>query len=160
MLEGLAQHHFVIIAAPHALAHRLHVGHVLFRRVVGDDRAGRALLGRRDFFGVARQARGGDAVAREIVLVALDLLLLAVHEPDVVAQEQVQVLVAVARQFLFDGLELEQQVVAERADQAQARILFAAELLDERAQNARTPKAACCAPLRRTARAAASTGRA
>ena len=38
--EGLAQHHFVVIAAAHAFAHRLHVRHVLFGRVVGDDRAG------------------------------------------------------------------------------------------------------------------------
>ena len=71
----------------------------------------------------------------EIVLVALDLLLLAIHEPDVVAEEQVQILVAVARQLLLDRLELEQQVVAERAHQAQPRILLAAELLDQRAQN-------------------------
>ena len=67
---------------------------------------------------VARQASGGDAVALEIVLEALDLLLLAIHEPDVVAEKQVQILVAVARQLLLDRLELEQQVVAEGAHQA------------------------------------------
>ena len=79
--------------------------------------------------------RGGNFAAREFVAEALDLLRLAIHEPDVVAQEQVQVLVAVARQLALDGLELEQQVVAEGADQPQARILLAAEFLDQRAQN-------------------------
>ena len=37
---------------------------------------------------------------------------------DVVAEEEVQVFVAVARQLLVDGLELEKQVVAERAQLA------------------------------------------
>ena len=75
------------------------------------------------------------AVALELVLVALDLLLLAIHVPDLVAEEEVQIFVAVARQLLFDRLELEQQVVAEGADQPEAGILFAAELFDQRAQN-------------------------
>jgi len=42
---------------------------------------------------------------------------------------------AVAWQFLFDRLELEQQVVAEGAHQAETRIFRAAKLLNERAQN-------------------------
>jgi hypothetical protein len=48
-----------------------------------------------------------EALALEIVLIVFDLLLLAVHQVEVVAKKQVQVLVAVARQLLFDGLELE-----------------------------------------------------
>ena len=91
-------------------------------RVVGNDRTAAAR------WAAARSRRASRARPRvetppraKLVLVALDLLFLAVHEPDVVAEEQVQVLVAGARQLLFDGLELEQQVVAERADQRQAR---------------------------------------
>ena len=75
------------------------------------------------------------SVAREVVAVALDLLLLTIHEPDVVAEEQVQVLVAVAGQLLLDRLELEQQVVPEGADQAQPRIFLAAKFLDQQPQN-------------------------
>ena len=90
---------------------------------------------RRDFRGMRGQAAGRDVLALEFVLIALDLLLLAVHEADVVAEIEVQILVAVARKLLLDGLELEQQVVAEGADEAQARILRAAEFVDERAQD-------------------------
>jgi len=71
----------------------------------------------------------------EIPLVALGLLLLAIHGVNLVAEEQVQVLVAAARQFFFDGLELEKKVEPERADQRQPGILGMAEFLDERAQN-------------------------
>ncbi len=42
---------------------------------------------------------------------------------------------AVARQPLLDGLELEEQIVAEGADQAQAEVFGAAEFVDEQAQN-------------------------
>ena len=76
-----------------------------------------------------------QTLALEIVLIALDLFLLAIHQIDVVAEEQVQVLVAVARQFLFDRLELEQQVVAERAGQRQPAVLLVAEFSIKRAQN-------------------------
>jgi hypothetical protein len=101
--------------------------------------------------------RGDFARARNRT-VALDLLLLAVHEPDVVAEEQVQVLVAVARQLLFDRLELEQQVVAESAEKAEPRILLAAEFVRSARAEWKTPRAACCAPLPETAPAAASGG--
>jgi len=47
----------------------------------------------------------------------------------------VQVFVPGTRQPLDDGLELKQQIVAERAHQAEVRILFFAELLDQRPQN-------------------------
>ena len=82
---------------------------------------------------IERQRR--DAVRLKIVLIPLDLLLLAIHEVDVVAEEQVHVLVPAARQLLLDRLELEQQIVAECADQRQARILGIPELLDQRAQD-------------------------
>ena len=112
-----------------------------------------------DRFAIARQAARARALALELVLVALHLLLLAVHEPDVVAKKQVQVLVAGARQLLLDGLELEQQVVAEGAHQPQPRIFLAAEFLDQAPAESKTPRAACCAPLRGTGRAAASAAR-
>src|SRR6185369_2532580 len=85
--------------------------------------------------GGAIESQRRDAFEFEIPLVMLDLLLLAVHGVNVVAEEQVQVFVAAAGQFLFDWLELEKQVEPERADQRQPRILGMAELLDERAQN-------------------------
>ena len=78
-------------------------------------------FGRLRRVGGARQAVGGDIAAREIVLVALDLLLLAIHEINVVAEEQMQILHVVARQLQLDGIELEQQIVAEGADQREAR---------------------------------------
>jgi hypothetical protein len=78
-----------------------------FGRVVGDDRARLARGRRRNGLGGALQAQRGQTFALEIVLIALDLFLLAVHQVDVVAKEQVQVLVAVARQLLFDRVELE-----------------------------------------------------
>ena len=84
---------------------------------------------------VTRQSARARTLALEFVLEALDLLFLAIHVPDVVAQKQVQILVAGARQLLFDRLELEQQIVAESSHQAQPRILFAAELLDQCPQN-------------------------
>ena len=46
-----------------------------------------------------------------------------------------QVLDAVARQLEPDRIELEQQVVAERAYQGEAAVLFVAELFGERAQD-------------------------
>ena len=133
--ESLAQHHFVIVAARHAFADLLHVGDVLFGRVVGLDGRRLALRRRSDPCRATREAAGGQALALELVAEALHLLFLAIHVPDVVAEVEVQILVAVARQLLFDGLELEQQIVAEGADQAQTRILFAAEFVDQRAQN-------------------------
>ena len=103
--------------------------------MVGNDRAGLA-FGRRGHRGaIALQPARGNALAREIEAIAFHLLLLAVHEPDVVAKEEVQVLMAGARQLLLDRFELEKQVVPEGADQSQARVLFAAKFLDQRAQN-------------------------
>ena len=46
-----------------------------------------------------------------------------------------QILDAVARKLQFDRLELEQQIVAERADQREARGKRMAEFVDQRAQN-------------------------
>ena len=134
-LEGLPQHDLVVVAAPHALADLLHVGHVFFGRVVADDGAAFARRRRRH----RRPSRASPwvraALAAELVLVALDLLFLAVHQPDVVAEEEMQIFVPGARQFLFDGLELEEQVVTEGADQREVRVFLALELLDQRAQN-------------------------
>src|ERR1039457_6890550 len=79
----------------------------LCRRVVARNRTALRRRGRRNRFPVARQAVRARALALELVLVALHLLLLAVHVPDVVAQKQVQILVSGARQPLLDGLELE-----------------------------------------------------
>ena len=83
----------------------------------------------------AREPVRGQIAAREIVLEALDLLLLAIHEINVVAQEQVQVLDASARELQLDRIELKQQIVAERAHQRQARGQRMAEFVDEGAQN-------------------------
>ena len=80
-----------------------------------------------------RQARGGRPGAREIELVTLDALLLAIHEVDVVAQEQVQILDVVTRQLQLDRIELQQQVVAECAHQRQARRQRMLEFLEQRA---------------------------
>jgi len=77
-------------------------------------------------------------VELEIPLVALGLLLLAIHGVNLVAEEQVQVLVAAARQFFFDGLELEKKVEPERADQRQPGILGMAEFLDDARRNGNT----------------------
>ena len=96
----------------------------------------RGALGRRsNLFRIAREAARGNTLPLEIVLVVVDLLLLAIGEKDVVAEKQVQVFVPVARQPLDDGLELKQQVVAECAHQAEVRILFLAELFDQRPQD-------------------------
>ena len=103
--------------------------------MVGSDRAGRRLARGSQPFAIARHAGGALFAADELVAEPLHLLFLAVHHPEVVAEEQVQVLLFAARQPLFDGLELEQQVVAKCAHQTQPAVFFAAELLDQGAQN-------------------------
>src|SRR3982751_5948585 len=80
--------------------------------------------------GFALNRRGGQAILRELVGEALDLLLLAVHEVDVVAEEEVQVLLVLALQLQVDGVELEQQIVAEGADEGEARVLVGLKPLD------------------------------
>ena len=78
------------------------------------------------------ETRGGRARrAAKSYWIALDQLLLAIHEVDVVAEEEVKVFVSVARQPQLDRIELEQQVVAEGADQRQPRILRIPKLLDQ-----------------------------
>src|SRR5580692_12908119 len=103
--------------------------------MIGDDGARGRLERRRHLLAVARQTASGYGFARELVLIPLDLFLLTIHEPDVVVEEQVQVFMAVARQLLFDGLELKEQVEAECAYQTEAQILRPAELLNQRAEN-------------------------
>jgi len=83
-----------------------------------DGRGGKHGCGR-NLRGFVRKAAGGQRAVREIVLAALNLLLLAVHEVDVVAKVEMEILVAVARQTLLNGLELEQKVIAEGADQTE-----------------------------------------
>ena len=103
--------------------------------MVGNDGAGSALGRWSNLRGIARKAVGGNTLPFEIVLVVVDLLLLEIGEEDIVAEKQVQVFVAGTGQPLDDGIELEQQVVAERAYQAEVRILFLAELFDEAPQD-------------------------
>ena len=121
-------------------AHGFDVRHVLFRRVVGDDAGGRGRrlgwLGCGHRRGDARSSASVEyAFELEIPAVALDLLLLAIHKVDVVAEDTSADLYGPARQLFFNGLELEQQIVAERADEREARILGVPELVDQGAQN-------------------------
>ena len=76
--------------------------------------------------------------------VALDLLLLAIHEVDVVAQEQVQILDARARKLELDRIELEQQIVAERTHQGEPRRQGCVKLVDAARAASKRPRAACC----------------
>jgi hypothetical protein len=103
--------------------------------VVAGDFAG--LSGQRRADGLARalQRLSRQAAAREIILEPLDPFLLAVHEPDVVAQEEVEYLRAGARQLQIDGVELKQEVVAEGPYQREVSVLHRAELVDEGAQD-------------------------
>ena len=78
-------------------------------------------LARFDLCGGAREAAGGFFAAREIELVALDLFLLAIHEIDVVAEEQAQVVHAFARHLDFDGIEAEQEIETEGSDEREPR---------------------------------------
>src|SRR5512144_869025 len=77
----------------------------------------------------------GESVLLEIVLVTFDLLLLAIHEIDVVAKEQVEVLLPAPRQAQPDRVELEEQIVAEGANQRQARVLFVPKFFDQSPQD-------------------------
>ena len=123
--EGLAQHHFVIVAAAHAFAHLLDIGHVLFRLVIAGDGSRRKGLdlgdargGAFDALGGRRSASGGRS-ARKLVGITVDLLLLAIHEVNLVAQEQAQIVAALARELELDRIEAEQEVVAESAHQGE-----------------------------------------
>ena len=133
--EGLTKHYLVVVAPLHSLANGLYFRHVLVARVVADDLSGRLRGHRGNRVAGAFQGHGGEAVFFEVVLVALDPLPLAIHEADVVAQVEVQVLRAGAGQAELDGIELEQQVVSESAHQGQARIAHGTELLGQRAQD-------------------------
>ena len=89
--------------------------------------------------GCGRLVRSSDAVEsfapREIVAEPLDPFLLAIHVIDVVAEKQVQVLVALSRELQLDGIELEQQVVAECAHQREPRVVLTAEFVDQNSKN-------------------------
>ncbi len=91
-LKGLPQDHFVVLALAHAFANGLHLGHVLVRLVIALDFVAGTLraIGAR-----APSARRGPrwtrSPQREIVAKAFDLLLLAIHVVNVVAQKKLQV---------------------------------------------------------------------
>ncbi len=134
-LEGLAQDHFVVFALPHAFSHRFHLGHILGGLVVAPDFVHGALGWPARRCSSAPQARGGEVAQLKIVAKPLDLLLLAIHVINVVAQKQVQIFLAVPGKFEMDRIELEQKIVAECAHQRQPRIQFALKFPDQRAQN-------------------------
>jgi len=75
--------------------------------MIGDDGAGFAGGRRRNGFCRAFETERSKTFPLEIVLITFDLLLLAVHQVKIVAKKQVQILVPVAGQLLFYGLELE-----------------------------------------------------
>jgi hypothetical protein len=117
------------------LANGFDVGHVLFGGVVGGDGSGGELGRGRDGFGAAGEGEGGEFVEREVVLKALDDLFFAVHEVDVVAKEEVKVFDAVAGEFELDGVELEEEVVAEGAKESEAGVFGMAEGFNEAAED-------------------------
>jgi hypothetical protein len=102
----------------------------------------------------ARLSGGRQFSPREIVAIALDLFLLAIHEIDVVAEVQVQILHARARQLHADRIELEQEIVSERADQGRGARRADVEIHPVACAAPRTPRVVCCAPLRETVGAA------
>ena len=133
--KGLGQHHFVVIAAPHAFAHRFHIGHVFGGRMVGGDRLGRASGRRRDLLAGAGEAARAHAILLEFVSEPLDLLALAVHVDNVVAEEELKIFAALATKAQGDGLELEEQIVTECAGKAEFVVALAAEFPRQGAQH-------------------------
>ena len=100
----LPQHHFVVIALAHAFAHRFHFGHVFFRRVIARRfQCSARLVG----FVTGSPSRLKSLVESsprvEIILEPFDLFLLAIHVVYVVAQKQMQILGALARQLQLIG---------------------------------------------------------
>ena len=73
--KRLVQHHLVIVAAPHALAHFLHARHVLRRRVIGFDRSRRNWFRRRYRLRCPWKRQRREPLVVEVVLVALLLFL-------------------------------------------------------------------------------------
>src|SRR5215471_6820970 len=133
--EGLAQDDFVVIAAAHAFSHGFYAGHVLLRRVVADDGTLVAFSDARERLGRALEAARRFFAARKVELEALDLLLLPIHEINVVAEEQAQIVNVRSRQLLLDRIEAEQQVVAESAGQSKARSQRVMKLGNEGAED-------------------------
>ena len=154
--ERLAENHFVVIAQAHSFADGFDVGGVLGGRMVADNRARRRLLFRfLDALGGVRKSARGVFAARKIKPVPFDVFLLAIHEVDVIAQEQAQILDAGARMLEANRVEAEQQIVTKCAHQGEAaRQTVRGTRRSARAAEKR-PRAACCVPLPGTARAAA-----
>ena len=134
-LEGLAQHHFVVIAAAHAFADGFHVGLVFFNGVIGSDGAGRTFRGFRHGFGGAGQAPRGQAVLLEIVGEAFDDFPFAVHVDDFVAEEELQVFPHAAFETQGNGLKLVDQVEAEGAGEGEFVVVIVAEFVRQGAQH-------------------------
>src|SRR5689334_6149126 len=103
--------------------------------MIGDDRTGLEARRRGDLPGPAVQGQGREAFTLKVVLIPLDHFFLAVHEVDVIAEEEVEVLVTVARQSLPDGLELKEKIEPERADKAETGIVEATKLVNKEAQD-------------------------
>jgi hypothetical protein len=138
-LEAARQHDLEDVAHAHALARDVDHRGVFRGRQVGRDLG----LGRR--LGVfapgqrrerrARFALGGRRPAREVVVVAERRLLAPVEDVHAVGQEQVQVArLGRPRVLQRNRLELEQQVVAERAVEAEERVGEAGKLGHDAAQ--------------------------
>src|SRR5689334_24418640 len=85
--------------------------------MIADDRTRRLLLDLLHALGRVRKSARRILTASKIEPVALDLFLLAIHEIDVIAQEQAQILDPGARMLEADRIEAEQQVVTKCTDQ-------------------------------------------
>ena len=130
-VEGLARHDLEQVAALERLARDAHEGGVLPGLVIA--RAGR--LGVADIRArgaVSRQAVGGAAVDLEVVAPALRDLAPMVDDDQLVRQVEDEVaLIGRALELEPHRLELEGQVVAEGAVQAQVRLVLVEEQVDE-----------------------------
>ena len=134
-LESLSENDLVIVAAPHAFTNRFHVGHVFGLSMIRGNGAGLAARGRGDTLTAALQATGADFAEIEFIAEALDLLALAIHVADVVAEEEMKVFAGFARQPQRDGFELKKQVVTESTGEGEFVVEFAAEFARECAEH-------------------------
>ena len=89
----------------------------------------------RDSFACALETARREVVALEFVAEPLDLLVLAVHVDDVVAEEELEVFAALAWKTQRNRLELEKQIVPERPGESEFIVVLVAEFLRQRAQN-------------------------
>ena len=135
LVEHLAGHDFEQIAAPEAF-HRLSDQLGVFAGLVVAAR--RDAVGRFERFrlAVARQSFGRESVAGIVVAVVPGLGLVMVDDEDFVGQIEHEVALAFgALQRIVDRIELEGEVVAERAVEAEVGILVGAEQRGDGAQH-------------------------